>query len=154
MIKSLGRIAKLFSKFIYHTVWKSACDFTQTYWPTARCSKGYQQENICSIAPCVTYPIGHFRVATSLCFKGEAQCKTIDMKMIFLLMQKKLIFTRKGFALSLVFKVRVLETRKWPFSLSYLGSPLFNPSRSTHALHRGWLEIYPHLLQIPTASDK
>ena len=154
MIKSLGRIAKLFSKFIYHTVWKSACDFTQTYWPTARCSKGYQQENICSIAPCVTYPIGHFRVATSLCFKARLSTKPLIWKRFFILMQMKLILATKVFALSLVFKVRLLETRKWPFSLSYLGSPLFNPSRSTHALHRGWLEIYPHLLQIPTASDK
>ena len=32
---------------------------------------------------------------------------------VFILRQIKLIFTKKGFALTLVLKVRVLRTRKW-----------------------------------------
>ena len=143
----------IFKVYLSHTVWKGASDFSRHNWPSARCSKGHQ-ENICSIALWVTYPTGHFRAATSLCFKAKLSAKPLIWKRFLIFMQKKLIFTWKVFALSLIFKVRVLETRKWPFSLSYLGSPLFNPSRSTHALHKGWLEIYPHLLQIPTASDK
>ena len=49
-------------------------------------------------------------------FQIEAKCKATDMKMIFILMQMKLIFTRKGSALSLVLKVRVFGTWKWPKS--------------------------------------
>ena len=39
------------------------------------------------------FQIGHFRVAQSLRFK--AKCKAIYMKMTFILLQVKLIFTRK-----------------------------------------------------------
>ena len=35
-------------------------------------------------------------------FQGEAKCEAIDMKMVFIHMQTKLIFTKRGFALSLV----------------------------------------------------
>ena len=34
--------------------------------------------------------------------QGEAKCEAIDMKMVFIHMQIKLIFTKRGFALSLV----------------------------------------------------
>ena len=51
--------------------------------------------------------IGHFRVVGSLCFKARLSAN--DMKMILILMQVRIIFTRKIFALSLV-----LGTREWP----------------------------------------
>ena len=35
-------------------------------------------------------------------FQGEAKCEAIDTKMVFIQMQIKLIFTKRGFALSLV----------------------------------------------------
>ena len=54
--------------------------------------------------------MGHFRVAYSLFFQSEAKCEAIEMKMTFILIQIKLIFT------SLVLKVRLFGTRKWPIS--------------------------------------
>ena len=39
----------------------------------------------------------------------EAKFEAIDVEMIFILIQLKPILTRKGFAASLAFKVRVLE---------------------------------------------
>ena len=61
---------------------------------------------------------GHFQVATSFCFKARLSVWTTDMKMIFYSHAKKLIFTKKkkGFALSLIFKVRVLELRNVLFN--------------------------------------
>ena len=47
-------------------------------------------------------------------FQSEAKCETIDMKMIFNYDANKTDFHKKGFALSLVFKVRFFGTRKWP----------------------------------------
>ena len=46
--------------------------------------------------------------------QGEAKCEAIDMKMIFNYDANKTHFHNKGFALSLVLKVRVFGTRKWP----------------------------------------
>ena len=45
-------------------------------------------------------------------FQSEARCSPIDLKMIFILMQIKLIFT--SFALNLVLKTRVFRSWKWP----------------------------------------
>ena len=42
----------------------------------------------------------------------EAKCETIDMKMIFYHHANKTHLHKKGFALSLILKVRVLEARK------------------------------------------
>ena len=47
-------------------------------------------------------------------FQSEAKCKTFDMKAIFYSYANKSHFHKKGFALSLVLKVRAFETRKWP----------------------------------------
>ena len=47
-------------------------------------------------------------------FQSEAKCKTFDMKTIFYSYANKSHFHKKGFALSLVLKVRAFETRKWP----------------------------------------
>ena len=48
--------------------------------------------------------------------QGEAKCEAIDMKMIFNYDAKKTHFHNKGFALTLVLKVRFFGTRKWPIS--------------------------------------
>ena len=45
-------------------------------------------------------------------FQSEARCKPINLKMIFILIQIKTIFT--SFALNFVLKVRVFRSRKWP----------------------------------------
>ena len=49
-------------------------------------------------------------------FQNEAKCEAIDMKMIFNYYANKTHFHNKGFALSLVLKVRFFGTRKWPIS--------------------------------------
>ena len=56
--------------------------------------------------------------------KSEAKCEAIDMKMIFNYDANKTHFHKKGFALSLVLKVRFLGTRKWPITYSYSRSVL------------------------------
>ena len=56
--------------------------------------------------------IGHFRVPKNLTFKHEAKCEAIDMKMIFNYYANKTHFDNKGFALSLVLKVRFFGTWK------------------------------------------
>ena len=47
-------------------------------------------------------------------FQSEAKCEAIDMEMIFNYDANKNHFHNKGFALSLVLKVRFFGTRKWP----------------------------------------
>ena len=47
-------------------------------------------------------------------FQNEAKCEAIDVKMIFNYYANKTHFHNKGFALSLVLKVRFFGTRKWP----------------------------------------
>ena len=44
-------------------------------------------------------------------FQGEAKCEDIDMKTIFYFHANKTHFHKKGFAFSLVLKVRVFGTR-------------------------------------------
>ena len=61
--------------------------------------------------------IAHFRVSQSLCFKSDAKCKAIDMKMIFYFLVNLTHFYKKGFGLRLVLKVmRVFGTPKRPIS--------------------------------------
>ena len=47
--------------------------------------------------------------------QSEAKCEAIDVKMIFNYDANKTHFHNKGFAFSLVLKVRYFGTRKWPF---------------------------------------
>ena len=47
-------------------------------------------------------------------FQSDAKCEAIDMKMAFHSHANKTHFHEKGFALSLVLKVRVFGTPKWP----------------------------------------
>ena len=63
---------------------------------------------------CTGISIGHFRVPKKSHFQSEAKCEAIDMKMIFNYDANKTHFHNKGFALSLVLKVRFFGTRKWP----------------------------------------
>ena len=49
--------------------------------------------------------------------QSEAKCEAIDMKMIFNYDANTTHFHNKGFALSLVLKVRFFGTRKWPINL-------------------------------------
>ena len=55
--------------------------------------------------------MGHSDVAPSLC---QAECEAIDTIMIFYSHVNKIHFHKKGFALSLVFNVRVFGTRNRP----------------------------------------
>ena len=56
-------------------------------------------------------------------FQSEAKCEAIDMKMIFNYDANKTHFHNKGFALSLVLKVKFFGTRKWPIVLSLPEQP-------------------------------
>ena len=49
-------------------------------------------------------------------FQSEAKCEAIDMKMSLNYDANKTQFHNKGFALSLVLKVRFFGTRKWPIN--------------------------------------
>ena len=55
--------------------------------------------------------MGHSDVAPSLC---QTECEAIDTIMIFYSHVNKTHFHKKGFALSLVFNVRVFGTRNRP----------------------------------------
>ena len=44
-------------------------------------------------------------------FHNEAKCEAIDMKIIFYSHANKTYFHKKGFALSVIFKVKVLELK-------------------------------------------
>ena len=60
-------------------------------------------------------------------FQSEAKCEAIYMKMIFNYDANKIHFHNKGFALSLVLKVRFFGTRKWPINiLLFLGTFIGN----------------------------
>ena len=73
-------------------------------------------------------------------FQSEAKCEAIDMKMIFNYYANISHFHNKGFALSLVLKVRFFGTRKWPilWSRRELGirwdSPQFPRSILSHSV--------------------
>ena len=62
-----------------------------------------------------------FSICLKPLFQSEVKCKAIDMKMIFnyIYDATKTHLHNKGFALSLVLKVRFFGTRKW-----FLGSLL------------------------------
>ena len=47
-------------------------------------------------------------------FQNEGRCSAFDMEIIFHSHAKKTHFHKKGCALSLILKVRVFGTRKWP----------------------------------------
>ena len=55
-------------------------------------------------------------------FQSEAKCEAIYMKMIFNYDANKIHFHNKGFALSLVLKVRFFGTRKWPIKIGSISS--------------------------------
>ena len=58
--------------------------------------------------------MGHFRVPPGLCFKTRVGVKPLIWKSFFILMQIKLVFTRKVVHQASFWKVRVFGTRKWP----------------------------------------
>ena len=60
--------------------------------------------------------IGHFRVASSLCFKVRLSARPLIWKWFFIFMQIKLTFTRKVLHLAFFLKVKVFGTQKWPIS--------------------------------------
>ena len=47
-------------------------------------------------------------------FQNEAKCETFVVEMSFICIIIKTYFHNKGFALSLVLKVKLFGTRKWP----------------------------------------
>ena len=58
-----------------------------------------------------------FPICPKPLFQSEAKCASFDMNMIFYCHVNKTHFYKKGFALSLVLKVRVSGTRKWPITI-------------------------------------
>ena len=63
-------------------------------------------------------------------FQSEAKCEAIDMKMIFNYDANKTHFHNKGFALSLVLRVRFFGTRKWPIILALRASERMRPQHT------------------------
>ena len=61
-----------------------------------------------------TGPIGHFQVPPGLCFKMRVGAQAFDLEIIFHSHADKTHFHTKGCASSLILKVRVFGTRKWP----------------------------------------
>ena len=55
-----------------------------------------------------------FRSCPKPWFKTRLRTKLLIWKGFFILMQIKLIFTRKGFGVSFILKVKALGTYKWP----------------------------------------
>ena len=53
-------------------------------------------------------------------FQNEGRCSAFDMEIIFHSHANKTHFHKKGFAPSLILKVRVFGTRKWPMGLKWL----------------------------------
>ena len=62
-------------------------------------------------------------------FQNEGRCSVFDIEIIFLSHTNKTHFHKKGCAPSLILKVRVSETRKWPI----LVCPSFGSINSTCA---------------------
>ena len=52
-------------------------------------------------------------------FQNEGRCSAFDMEIIFHSHANKTHFHKKGCAPSLILKVRVFGTRKWPISIKY-----------------------------------
>ena len=80
-------------------------------------------------------------------FQSEARCEAIDVKMIYYIYShaNKTPFHKKGFALTLVLKVRIFGTRKFSwlyFSLNYILS--FSPAHPQRwiLLKKSVLSVY------------
>ena len=68
----------------------------------------------------------HFRVPPGLCFKSRVGGQPLIWKSVFIVMQKKTHFHKKGCAPSLILKVRVFGTRKpWPITTLVLTAAKF-----------------------------
>ena len=52
-------------------------------------------------------------------FQNEAKCETFVVEMSFICIIIKTHFHNKGFALSLVLKVKLFGTRKWPIRIAF-----------------------------------
>ena len=64
--------------------------------------------------PQTTTIIGHFRVPPRPLFQNEGRCSAFDMEIIFHSHANKSHFHKNSCAPSLILKVRVFGTRKWP----------------------------------------
>ena len=73
-----------------------------------------------------TYSIGQFRVPPGLCIKTRLRAQPLIWKWFFILMQIKLIFTRKLVELASFWKWGFFGTRKWP--IAFLPFSLTSPS--------------------------
>ena len=71
-----------------------------------------------SIKAIFTNLIDHFRVPPGPLFQNEGRCSAFDMEIIFHSHANKTHFHKKGCAPSLILKVRVFGTRKWPIALT------------------------------------
>ena len=67
--------------------------------------------------PQTTTIIGHFRVPPRPLFQNEGRCSAFDTEIIFHSHANKSHFHKNSCAPSLILKVRVFGTRKWPISL-------------------------------------
>ena len=60
-----------------------------------------------------------FPSSPGLLFQNEGRCSAFDMEIIFLSHANKTHFHKKGCAPSIILKMRVFGTRKWPITSEY-----------------------------------
>ena len=83
-------------------------------------SKVYYLTIRCDYSPIFTSPEATnrpFPSSKKFHFQNEAKCETFVVEMSFICIIIKTHFHNKGFALSLVLKVKLFGTRKWPIVL-------------------------------------
>ena len=74
----------------------------------------------------VVCSVGHFRVPPGPLYQNEVKCSTFDIEMIFNSHANITHFHKKGCDLSLISKVGVFGTRKWPIDARLRVVPHFS----------------------------
>ena len=87
-------------------------------------------------------------------YQNEVKCSAFDMEMIFHSHANKTHFHKKGCALGLILKVRVLGTRKWPVSLAYSAGNSHYTDREEFEDEKRKKDVSPFSPHSPTRSLK
>ena len=75
---------------------------------------GYNKPSKQPAASWLVGSIGHFRVPPGPLFQNEGRCSSFDMETIFHSHANNTYFHKKGCTPSVIVKVRVFGTQKWP----------------------------------------
>ena len=107
-----GSISRLFVHPPPHplTNWRPGKRVSLALWPLERCGEGGAKRRL-------TLWNRHFRVVASLCFKSRLSAKVLIREWFLILMQIKLIFTRKVLHQVSFWKWEIFGTRKFESGL-------------------------------------